>query len=92
MATSVLAAYFCFLKQITRMDTIVIKLSQPDKAKILMEMLKSMDFVSTVAYFDKYIKAKKLFEEVNRIAAASPLTQMTLDEINAEVKAQRHGK
>ncbi len=74
------------------MDTIVIKLSQPDKAKILMEMLKSMDFVSTVAYFDKYIKAKKLFEEVNRIAAASPLTQMTLDEINAEVKAQRHGK
>ncbi|MBL7797038.1 MAG: hypothetical protein JNJ90_11145 [Saprospiraceae bacterium] len=74
------------------MDTIVIKLNQPDKAKILMEMLKSMDFVSTVAYFDKYIKAKKLFEEVNRIAAASPLAEMTLDEINAEVKAQRHGK
>jgi len=74
------------------MDTIVIKLNQPDKAKILMEMLKSMDFVSTVAYFDKYVKAKKLFEEVNRIAVASPLAQMTLDEINAEIKAQRHGK
>lgn len=74
------------------MDTIVIKLNQPEKAKILMEMLKSMDFVSTVTYFDKYIKAKKLFEEVNRIAAASPLAEMTLDEINAEVKAQRHGK
>ena len=74
------------------MDTIVIKLSQPNKAKILMEMLKSMDFISTVAYFDKYLKAKKLFEEINKIAAASPLAQLSLEEINAEVKSYRHGK
>ncbi len=53
------------------MDTIVIKLKEPSKAKILMEMLQSMDFVSTVAYFDKYLKAKKLFEEINKIAADS---------------------
>ncbi|MEQ1746441.1 MAG: hypothetical protein ABMA02_13510 [Saprospiraceae bacterium] len=74
------------------MDTIVIKLNQPDKAKILMEMLQSMDFVSTVTYFDKYVKAKKLFDEVNRIASASPLAQLPLDEISAEVKRYRHGK
>jgi hypothetical protein len=74
------------------MDTIVIKLNQPHKAKILMEMLKSMDFVSTVAHFDKYMRAKKLFEEINRIAAASPLAQMSLEEISAEVKKHRHGK
>lgn len=71
------------------MDTIVIKLSQPNKAKILMEMLKSMDFISTVAYFDKYLKAKKLFEEINKIAAASPLAQLSLEEINAAVKSYR---
>ena len=74
------------------MDTIVIKLNQPNKAKILMEMLKSMDFISTVAYFDKYITAKKLFEEVNKIASDSPLAQLSLDEINAEIRDYRHGK
>ena len=74
------------------MDTIVIKLNEPNKAKILMEMLRSMDFVSTVAYFDKYLKAKKLFDEINKIAAASPLAQMSLDEINEEIKNHRHGK
>jgi len=74
------------------MDTIVIKLNEPNKAKILMEMLKYMDFVSTVAYFDKYLKAKKLFDEINKIAEASPLAQMSLEEINAEVKNYRNGK
>jgi hypothetical protein len=71
------------------MDTIVIKLNQPKKAKILVEMLKSMDFISTVVYFDKYVAAQKLFEEVNKIAAASPLAQLSLEEINAEVMGYR---
>lgn len=71
------------------MDTIVIKLSEPNKAKVLMEMLKSMDFISTVAYFDKYLKAKKLFEEISKIATDSPLAQLSLEEINAEVKRYR---
>ena len=74
------------------MHTIVIKLNQPNKAKILIEMLKSMDFVSTVDYFFKYLKAKKLFDEINKIAASSPLAQMSLEEINAEIKDYRHGK
>ena len=74
------------------MDTIVIKLNEPNKAKLLIEMLKSMDFISTVEYFDKYIKAKKLFEEVNKIASASPLAEITLAEINEEIRKSRNGK
>ncbi len=30
------------------MDTLVIKLNQPEKAKLLMELLKSLDFISNV--------------------------------------------
>lgn len=74
------------------MDTIVIKLNQPDKAKLLMEILKSLDFISNVEFFDKYVKAKKLFDEMNRIAAATPLAQMTDEEINQEISDYRHGK
>jgi len=74
------------------MDTIVIRLNQPEKAKLLMEMLKSMDFISTVEYFDKYIKAKKIFEEVNKVAYDSVLAQMTEEEVNEEIINYRNGK
>ena len=74
------------------MDTIVIKLNQPDKAKLLMELLKSLDFISNVEFFDKYVKAKKLFEELNRFASKTPLAQMTQAEIDREVNDYRHGK
>ena len=74
------------------MDTIVIKLNQPEKAKLLMELLKSLDFISNVEFFDKYIKAKKLFDELNRFASQTPLAQMTEAEIDEEIKAYRHGK
>ena len=74
------------------MDTIVIKLNQPDKGKLLMELLKSLDFISNVEFFDKYVKAKRLFEEINRIAAQSPLAQLSMDEINREISDYRHGK
>ena len=74
------------------MDTIVIKLNQPEKAKMLIELLRSMDFVASVNTFDKFVKARKLFEEVNRIAAASSLAQMSEEEIMAEVNAYRHGE
>ena len=74
------------------MDTIVIKLNQPDKAKLLMEILKSLDFISNVEFFDKNVKAKKLFDEINRMAAATPLAQLTDEEINQEISDYRHGK
>lgn len=74
------------------MDTIIIKLNQSNRAKMLIEMLKSMDFISNVEYFDEYVKAKKLFEEVNKIAASSPLSQLTDEEIDEEIHNYRHGK
>jgi hypothetical protein len=37
-------------------------------------------------------KAKKMFGEINRMAAASPIAQMTKAEINQEVGEYRHGK
>ena len=74
------------------MDTLVIKLNQPGKAKLLMELLNSMDFISNVEFFDKYVKAKKLFDEMNRIASSTPLAQMTQNEIDEEVNNYRHGK
>ncbi len=74
------------------MDTLVIKLNQPEKAKLLMELLKSLDFISNVEFFDRYVKAKKLFEEINRIAAQSPLALLTMEEINHEISNYRHGK
>lgn len=74
------------------MDTIVIKLNQPEKAKLLMELLKSLDFISNVEFFDKYVKAKKLFDEINRMAATTPLAQVTEEEIDEEISNYRHGK
>ncbi len=74
------------------MDTIVIKLNQPEKARLLMELLKSLDFISNVEFFDRYVKAKKLFDEINRIAAQSPLAQISIEEIDKEISEFRHGK
>ncbi len=74
------------------MDTLVIKLNQPDKAKLLMELLKSLDFISNVEYFDKYVKAKKLFDEINKLASQTPLAELSEEDINAEIKNYRHGK
>jgi hypothetical protein len=74
------------------MDTIVIKLNQPEKARLLMELLKSLDFISNVEFFDRYVKAQKLFDEINRIAAQSPLAQLSMEEIEREISDYRHGK
>ena len=74
------------------MDTLVVKLNQPGKAKLLMELLKSLDFISNVEYFDKYVKAKKLFDEINKLASQTPLAQMTQEEIEEEISDYRHGK
>ena len=72
------------------MDTLVIKLNQPGKAKLLMELLNSLDFISNVEYFDKYVKAKKLFDEINKLAAQTPLANMTKKEIKEEIRGNRN--
>ena len=74
------------------METLVIKLNQPEKAKLLMELLKSLDFISNVEYFDKYVKAKKLFDKINKLASKTPLVEITQEEIDEEISSYRHGK
>ncbi|TAK45460.1 MAG: hypothetical protein EPO28_03725 [Saprospiraceae bacterium] len=74
------------------METLVIKLNQPEKAKLLMELLKSLDFISNVEYFDKYVKAKELLDEINKLASQTPLVEMTQEEIDEEISSYRHGK
>jgi hypothetical protein len=52
-------------------------------------MLKSMSFVSSKYYFDSLQKAKRLFEQVNQLAEGTELQQLTMEDINAEIKAYR---
>lgn len=74
------------------METIVVKISQSSKVKSLIEMLKSMDFVSNVAYFDKLEKANSLFDEVNKLSQSTELASLSLEEINKEISDSRDGK
>ena len=74
------------------METLIIKLNQPKKALLLMEILKSMDFISNVEYVDQYKKGKKLLEDINKIAAKSELAKMTEEEIDLEIEAYRNGQ
>ncbi|MCB9033097.1 MAG: hypothetical protein H6553_04610 [Chitinophagales bacterium] len=71
------------------METLLVKINENGKASILIEMLKSMDFVSSVDYFDNLIKTRRLFDEVNQLAAETELSEMTMDDIIAEIKTHR---
>ncbi len=71
------------------MDTLVVKISESTKTNALIEMLKSMDFVSSVDYIDDINEVRRLFEQVNAFAEGTDLQQLTMDDINAEIKAHR---
>ncbi|MDR2206667.1 MAG: hypothetical protein LBE36_11010 [Flavobacteriaceae bacterium] len=71
------------------METLLVKINETGKASILAEMLKSMDFVSSVDYFDDLKKMRKLFEDVNQSASQTELPEMTMDEIIQEIKNYR---
>jgi len=73
------------------MDTIVIKVSQREKLEALVQFLKSIDYVSSVEYFDKLQTFKKYLDAVNEVAANTELAEMTQDEIDEEIKAYRSG-
>ena len=72
--------------------TIVIKVSQKDKIGQLLEFLRSIDYISSIEYFDELLEFKKKLDEVNRAVGATDLSQMTLDEVNEEIKGYRSGK
>ena len=71
------------------MDTLLVKITEPSKTLVLVEMLKSMSFVSSVDYFDSLQKTRQLFDEVNRLAEGTELQELTMEDINAEIKAYR---
>jgi hypothetical protein len=71
------------------METILVKINEVGKATILVEMLKSMDFVTSVDYLDNLKKTRRLFDEVNQLATETELAEMTMDDIIAEIKTYR---
>lgn len=74
------------------METILIKIKEPNKANLLMQMLKSMDFIISVDYYESYKKAKILFDDINQLAATTELADLSMEEIIAEIKTYRNEK
>ncbi len=81
-----------FIIKVEKMETLIIKIEVPEKAKLLEQLLKSMDFVSSVDYIENYVEAKRLFEEINQFTANTELSKLTMDDIIAEVKQYRNEK
>lgn len=73
------------------MSTVVIQIPEAAKVEALVGFLQSIEYISKVELLDKYMNARRLLEEINRIAAQTELSQMTLEEIDAEVNAYRSG-
>jgi len=71
------------------METLLIKVSERQKANMLVELLKSMDFIESVDYMDDLKSFKDAFNKVNEIAVSSDLNEMTMDDINKEIKEYR---
>jgi hypothetical protein len=71
------------------METLLIKVNEKEKANMLVELLKSMDFIESVDYMDDLYSFKEAFNHVNNIASVTDLKDITMDEINAEIKKSR---
>jgi hypothetical protein len=74
------------------METLLVKIEEPNKASLLMQMLKSMDFITSVDYFENYRKAKNMFDDINDFAAKTELSELSMDDIIAEIKTYRREK
>lgn len=74
------------------METLLIKIKEPHKANLLMEMLKSMDFIISVDYYENYKKAKVLFDDINHFAATTELSDLSMEDIIGEIKSYRSEK
>lgn len=74
------------------METLIIKIQEPEKALMLIELLKSMNFISSVDNFDNYLKAKDAFDNVNDFATQTTLSELTMEDIISEIKTYRNEK
>ncbi len=70
----------------------MIKVEEPQKAAVLMQILKSMDFVQSVDNLDNYTKVKLAFEKLFNFSATTQLKELTMDDIIAEIKEYRNEK
>lgn len=68
------------------------KISEPHKATLLMQMLKSMDFIISVDYYENYKKAKAIFDDINLFAAQTELCDLSMEDIISEIKLYRNEK
>jgi cell division protein FtsX len=71
------------------METLLVKVSEHKKATMLVELLKSMDFIESVDLIGDMKSFKELFNKVNEEAALTDLKDMTMDDINKEIKEYR---
>ena len=74
------------------METLIIKIQEPKKAAMLVQLLKSMDFISSVDNFDDYLKAKEAFDDLNNFSSQTPLLELTMEDIISEIKTYRNEK
>jgi hypothetical protein len=71
------------------METLLVKVSERQKANLLVELLKSMDFIESVDYMEDLKSFKEAFNNINKVASQTDLTEMTMDDINNEIKEYR---
>jgi hypothetical protein len=74
------------------METLLVKVSERKKANILVELLKSMDFIESVDYMDDLKSFKEAFESIHKIASSTDLSNMTIEDINKEIEELRFEK
>jgi len=74
------------------METLLVKINEPQKANQLIQLLQSLDYVASVDHFESFVKAKTLFNEVNQAASETDLPSLTADDITAEIKDYRREK
>jgi len=68
------------------METLLIKVSERQKADMLVELLKSMNFIESVDYLDDLKSFKDAFNNINEIASSTDLKDMSMKDINKEIK------
>jgi hypothetical protein len=72
--------------------TVLIKVSQKEKLAPLLDFLRSLDFISAVETTEDHIEFGKKLEQMNQNARYYDLPELTMDEINEEIKAYRREK
>jgi hypothetical protein len=71
------------------METLLIKVRERKKANMLVELLKSMDFIESVDYMGDVKSYKEAFNIIGESRLPTDPDEMTMDEINDEIKQYR---